>query len=97
MRVGSGSQTYEWIDDWAKIPDTESFKTGWAHGDMVVTEAGEVVTFHQGEPKLLVFDRDGNLQTSWDTSLTNAHGMALVNEDGKEYLWLAADASGQVL
>ena len=97
MRIGSGSQAYEWIDSWARVPDTESFRDGWAHGDMVITDAGEVITVHQGEPKVLVLDLDGNLRRSWDTPLTNAHGIDLVEENGKEYVWLADDQSGQVV
>ena len=97
MRIGTGEQEYEWIDHWAKTPETEAFRTGFAHGDMVVTDAGEVITFHQGEPKLLLFDKDGNLQGAWDTPLTNAHGMDLVVEDGKQYVWCADDESGQVV
>ena len=97
MRIGSGKHTYEWIDNWAKIPDTESFRNGFAHSDMVITEADEIITFHQGDPRVLVFDIHGNLQRSWDTPLTNAHGLDLVNEGGKEYVWLADDQSGQVV
>ena len=42
MRIGAGDDTYEWVDNWAKIPDTPSARTGWAHHGVVVTEADEV-------------------------------------------------------
>ena len=89
MRTGSGQQTYEWIDRWARIPDTESARAGWAHPGVVVTEAGDVITFHQGDPTVLVFDKDGNLKSSWESDFTDAHGITLVKEGDAEYLWIA--------
>ena len=89
MRVGSGENIYEWIDNWARIPDTESARTGWAHHGVVVTEAGDVIAFHQSDRTVLVFDKDGNLKRSWDTGLTEAHGVTLVREGGSEYIWIA--------
>ena len=43
MRIGSGSHTYQFIDHWADIPDTESSRTGWAHHGGVVSETGSVI------------------------------------------------------
>jgi hypothetical protein len=89
MRIGSGSSTYEWIDRWAKIPATESAKAGWAHHGVAVTRSGDVITFHQGDPTMLVFDRAGNLTRWWSTDLEDAHGITLVEEGGAECLWIA--------
>lgn len=89
MRVGSGEHTYEWVDHWANIPDTESSRTGWAHHGIVVTEAGIVVAFHQGDPVMLLFDNDGALQRSWEIDLNEAHGITVVKECDTEYLWLS--------
>jgi len=89
MRIGTGDNTYDWIDNWAKIPDTPSARTGWAHHGIVVTEADEVILFHQLDPTVLVFDTKGDLLRSWDIGLTNAHSMTLVKEGGTEFLWMA--------
>ena len=89
MRIGEGANTYEWNDGWAKGPETDSSRAGWAHHGVVVTEAGDVIAYHQGDPTVLVFDGDGNLKRTWDTSLAEAHGITLVKEDGVEYLWIA--------
>ena len=89
MRVGSGHNTYEWIDDWARVPDSESAREGWAHPGIVVTDSGDVVTCHSGDPTVMTFDREGNLKSSWTGSFINAHGMALSRENGTEYLWIA--------
>ncbi len=89
MRVGTGDNTYEWVDHWAKVPDTESARQGWAHHGMVITEADEIIGFHQGDSTFLVFDKDGNLRRTWDVDLTEAHGITLVKEGETEYLWVA--------
>ena len=31
MRVGSGDNSYNWIDNWANIPESDSSRMGWAH------------------------------------------------------------------
>lgn len=93
MRVGSGDITYEWQDNWASLPDSESARAGWAHPGMVVTEAGDVVTCHSGDPTVLIFDRNGKLKASWSGDFTDAHGLTLVKEDGTEYLWIADNGS----
>ena len=89
MRVGAGEHTYEWIDAWASIPDTASAKGGWAHPGIAVTKAGNIVTYHPGDPTVLIFDAHGNLLTSWDSGVLEGHGMAVAEEDGAEYLWIA--------
>ena len=97
MRIGSDDHTYEWIDNWTRLPDTELGRRNKAHHGIVVTESQEVVMFHEGGPAVLVLDVEGNLLRSWDTTLTNAHGMDLVKEGGSEYLWMADNKSGQVV
>ena len=88
MRIGSGEHTYEWIDNWAKIPDTESARTGWAHHGIVVSETGDIITYHPGDPTVLFFDKDGNLKRSWDSGVLEGHGMTIVKEGETEYLWI---------
>ena len=89
MRIGSGEATYEWIENWAKIPDTESARTEWPHHGVAVTGAGDIIAFHQDSRTMLVFDKDGNVRHSWDSGMTAAHGMLLVKEGETEHLWLA--------
>ena len=89
MQIGSAGNTYDWVEGWAALPETESARTGFAHHGVVVTRSGEIVTYHQGDPTIMVLDREGNLLRSWDIPLTDAHGMTLVEENGTEYLWIA--------
>ncbi len=89
MRVDCGDLTYEWIENWAKIPNTDSARNGWSHHDVVVTESGDVVTGHPDDPVILVLDPDGNVKDSWESGVNDPHGMTLTKEGGTEYLWIA--------
>ena len=97
MRIGSGEHTYEWLEKWAKIPDTESARAGWAHHGIVTSETGNVISFHQADPTVLTFDPEGNLVSSWNGTVDNAHGMTIVKEGSSEYLWLADNTTGKVV
>ncbi len=94
MLIGSGEHTYEWVENWAKIPDSESARTGWAHPGIVASESGLVATFHQADPTVMLFEADGTLHDSWEADVSNGHGMALVKEDDTEYIWLADNNTG---
>ena len=93
MRVGSRENSYDWIDNWAKIPESDSSRMGWAHPGIVVTESGNVITCHPGDPVVMTFDGDGNLISEWQGDFADAHGMTLVNEGGTEFLWIADNGS----
>jgi DNA-binding beta-propeller fold protein YncE len=97
MLIGRGENVYEWTEKWAKIPDTHSARTGWAHHDIVVSETGKVIAFHQSDPTVLIFDEVGNLERAWNSTVNNAHGMHLVKESNTEYLWLADNTTGKVV
>ncbi|MEO8169167.1 MAG: hypothetical protein ABI623_13020, partial [bacterium] len=97
MHVGQGKNVYEWIEHWARIPNTESGRSnGRTHG-VVVTNDGTVVVFNQANPAVLLFDASGALISSWGDRFGGAHGMTLVQENGTEYLWLTDQYSGEVV
>ena len=89
MRVGSGDNTYRWKEDWADLPDSENAKNGWAHHGVVVTESGDVITFHPGDSTIVVLGSAGSVLRTWDLAVADAHGMTLVKEGGADYLWIA--------
>ena len=89
MRVGQGANTYQWNEDWAKLPDTESARQGWAHHGVVVTESGDVVTFHPGDSTIQVLDSTGSVRRTWELPVSDAHGITLVKEGNTEFLWIA--------
>ena len=97
MRIGTGQHTYEWIDNWGRIPDTPSGReNGRTHG-VVVSETGNVLVFNQANPAVLVFDTGGKLIDWWGDRFPGAHGMTLVKEGDTEYLWLTDQSSGEVV
>ena len=97
MRIGHGEFTYEWIDNWARIPQTPSgSENGRTHG-VVVAKSGDVYVFNQADPGVLVFAQDGKLKSSWGDRFAGAHGMTLVEEGGTEHLWLADQTSKEVV
>ena len=89
MQIGSGANTYEWQESWAAFPESESAKTGWSHHGVTVTESGQIITYHQGDPTMMVLDPDGSLVRTFPVELSDAHGITLVNEGGRELLWIA--------
>ena len=89
MRVGHGPNSYQWVDDWVKIPDTESSRMSWAHHGVAVTDSGDVVTFHPGDSTMVVLNRAGHPIRTWDLSVADAHGITLVKEGARECLWIA--------
>jgi DNA-binding beta-propeller fold protein YncE len=93
VRVGSGPYTFDWIDDWARVPHTDSTRLGWAHPGMATTEAGDVIACHPSEPSILVFDRHGALLRTMPTALTEGHGITVVKEGATEFLWVADPGS----
>ena len=97
MLIGHGEHAYEWVEQWAKIPDTRAARTGWAHHGIVASETGKVIAFHQDDPTVLVFDEEGNMERAWNGTVDNAHGMHIVKEGSTEYLWLADNTTGKVV
>lgn len=97
MRIGSGYHTYEWIENWGRIPETPSGKAnGRTHG-VAVTASGQVVVFNQANPGVLIFDAGGKLVSSWGDRFGGAHGLTLVQENGRDYLWLTDQDSREVV
>ena len=77
MQIGSGTNTYEWQDSWASIPESESARDGWAHHGVTVTESGQIITYHPGDPTMMVFNPDGTLVRTFPVELSDAHGITL--------------------
>ena len=57
MIVGSGQFKYRVIAEWAKLPDSWSFKEV---GGVGTDSRDNVYVFNRGEHPMIVFDREGN-------------------------------------
>jgi len=62
MLYGTGKHTYELVDGWAKLPEGWSFKDV---SSISVDSQDRVYVFSRGDHPVTVFDREGNLLTSW--------------------------------
>lgn len=89
MSLNCGDLSFNWIENWARIPDTHNSRNGWSHHDIVVTESGDIMSGHPEDPVILTLDTKGNIKDSWPSEVCDAHGMTLVKEQGNEYLWIA--------
>lgn len=97
MLVGENNFKYEWIEDWVKIPDSESSRrSGKTHGVVVSKDHG-IIIFNQADPAVLIYSPGGELINFWGDRFLGAHGMTLVEEKGIEYLWLTDEFSGEVV
>jgi len=88
--TGKGEHTYEWNSNWCEMPADHKF--GNVHA--VQQDSQRRMLFHsQGATpdSVLIFDDKGKFIKSWGKEyVSGAHGMQLVKEDGKEFLYLAA-------
>ncbi len=99
--VGSGKYTYEVHEDWARLPDCWEIPAA----SVTVDSKDRVYCFSRSkEHPVIVFDRDGNLITSWGAGLfAFPH---TIRADRNDNLWLVDrdhaqmmlfSASGQLL
>jgi DNA-binding beta-propeller fold protein YncE len=76
--VGSGSYTYELVENWAKLP------AGWTFGGVsaVATDSQDrVYAFQRKDPPVVIFDKNGTYVGSWGSSaFADPHGINIVND-----------------
>ena len=88
MRIGPPDHTYDWQEHWPQ-GDGNTASDGWAHHGVVVTSAGQVVSFHPDAPRVVIRDRTGEVIRSWESGLLEGHGITLVRDGEEEFLWIA--------
>ena len=76
--VGTGGYTYEYVQDWAKLPPGQSFGTCSA----VATDSQDrVYVFHRKDPPVLVFDSEGNYLSCWGNGVfAEPHGFNIKDD-----------------
>jgi DNA-binding beta-propeller fold protein YncE len=76
--VGSGSYTYELVENWATLP------AGWTFGGVsaVATDSQDrVYAFQRKDPPVVIFDKNGAYLGSWGSSaFADPHGINIVND-----------------
>lgn len=75
MQFGSGNQTFEVVDNWAKRPKMWPFVEV---ADVDVDKDDNVYVFSRGPRPVMIFDKDGNFLDWWgDSQFTNPHGITV--------------------
>jgi DNA-binding beta-propeller fold protein YncE len=76
--VGTGKYTYEFIQDFPKLPAGQSFGVV----STVATDSQDrLYVFQRTDPPVVVFDRDGNFLKTWGIgAITDPHGMTIVDD-----------------
>jgi hypothetical protein len=82
MKVGSGEYTYELVEDFAKLPEGETFGL---ISRLATDSRGRLYVFQRKDPAVLVFDSEGKFLRSWGSGqFKRPHGFRIV--DDKVYL-----------
>jgi len=82
MPYGSGKYTYELVDGWAKLPEGESFLDVCG---LAVDSQDRVYILNRSAHPVMVFNREGNLLTTWGEGFfKRAHG-SCIGPDGSVY------------
>ena len=78
MRVGTGKYQYELVENFAKLPEGESFGL---ISRLTTDSQGRLFVFQRKDPAVLIFDRDGNFVKSWGHGeFKRAHGFKIVDD-----------------
>jgi len=94
--LGEGDYTFAWVRDWARLPEDKSF--GNTHGCIVVDANDRVYVNTDTENAVMVFEADGSFVEAWGKELAGGlHGMTLVREGDREFLYLAHTGRHEVL
>ncbi len=72
MSFGSKEMGFKVVEGWSKLPD------GWSFGHVIgcaVDADDNVYVLNRGEHSMVIFDREGNLMSSWEIQLPTSHGL----------------------
>ncbi|MEZ5963657.1 MAG: 6-bladed beta-propeller [Planctomycetota bacterium] len=95
IEMGAGSHRFAWVAGWGTTADGKDI--GNTHGCVVVDAAGHVYANTDTEDAVRIYDRDGHLLRTWGKDWKGGlHGMTLVREGEKEFLYLAHTARHEV-
>lgn len=83
MRYGNGDHVYELLDEWAELPDVDSFVDV---GRVCIDEDDDVLVLNRSERPVLKFDAAGRFLDSWGEGCFSGrpHGMG-IGPEGEVY------------
>ena len=86
MLIGTAPYQFEVDNHFGHLP--ANMPLGYTHGVCVDLD-DNVYVFNQSKTSVVIFDRQGNYQTSWGSEFEHgAHGMRLTDEDHHQFLYL---------
>ena len=93
--IGHGDFRYRVVPGWGVL-DPAQHPVQDCHG-MVQDSKGRIIllTNHTAN-NILVYDKAGNLLETWGTTYPGAHGLAIVNEGGEDFLYITDHDRHQV-
>ena len=89
MRIGSGSLTFIWHEDFVEMPYPDEAARGWAHHGIATSTSGTLLTFHPARSMVLELTTEGELLRTMDVPLSEAHGITICSDGTTDYLWFA--------
>ncbi|MBI1317975.1 MAG: 6-bladed beta-propeller [Candidatus Hydrogenedens sp.] len=85
--LGQGDFRYRVVPGWGVL-DPEKHPVRDCHG-MVEDKQGRIILLtNHTQNNVIVYDKAGNFLESWGNKYPGAHGLAIVEEDGKEFLFI---------
>jgi len=76
--VGTGKYTYTLVQDWAKLPEGESFSPVT---DVAGDSQERIYVLHRKDPPVVIFDYNGNYLDCWGNGMFNrAHSIHIEND-----------------
>src|SRR5690349_21085306 len=75
VRIGSGAHTYEWVEEWGKLPAGMTY--GFGCGVVVDSKDRVYVTSRSTNPCVAIFDRHGKLLETWSNHFADTVGYSL--------------------
>jgi DNA-binding beta-propeller fold protein YncE len=95
VRLGAGTHRYEWVPDWAKLP--QGVKFGNTHGCITFDKRGRVYVNTDSDNAVMVFEPDGAYVKGWGKELRGGlHSMVCNAEKDGEFLYLAHHSTRKV-
>ena len=85
VKTGQNNFTYETVPGFGKIPG--GAKLGPTHGGVAVDKSGLIYTSTDGEQSIAVFKPDGTFVKAMSPELKGIHGLQIVAEGDKEFLY----------
>ena len=85
--LGSGNHRYEWISNWARLP--EGMRFGNTHGAVAIDSKGRVLMNTDTENAVIIFDAGGNFLKAWGSEWKDgSHGMQVRMEGKGEFVYI---------